>query len=130
MEMIAGGACLAVAGVLQGELARVRPETFSAASLLALGYLIVMGSLVGFTAYIWLLRAAPTALVSTYAYVNPVVAVVLGWALAGEAVTARMLVAGAVIVLAVVLIATAGTAVRPMPEAVVPVSRARGRRRA
>jgi drug/metabolite transporter (DMT)-like permease len=65
---------------------------------------MVFGSLVGYTTYVWLLRVADPSRVSTYAFVNPVVAVFLGWALAGETVTLRMLVAAAVIVAAVVLI--------------------------
>jgi drug/metabolite transporter (DMT)-like permease len=67
---------------------------------------VVFGSLVGFTAYIWLLGVSTPARVSTYAYVNPVVAVFLGWAMAGEAVTARVLIAAAVIVAAVAVITT------------------------
>jgi drug/metabolite transporter (DMT)-like permease len=101
MEMLTGGAMLAVLGLAVGEGSRVQ---FSASSLLALAYLIVFGSLIGFSAYIWLLRAAPTSLVSTYAYVNPVVAVFLGWALESEPIGARTLVAGAMILLAVALI--------------------------
>jgi drug/metabolite transporter (DMT)-like permease len=65
---------------------------------------------VGFASYVWLLRVTSTSLVSTYAYVNPVVAVLLGWAILGEAVTARMLMAGAVIVAAVALIVSASPA--------------------
>jgi drug/metabolite transporter (DMT)-like permease len=107
MQMIAGGVCMTVAGILTGELARVRPETFSLASILALAYLIVAGSLVAFSAYAWLLRAAPTSLVSTYAYVNPVVAVLLGWAFAAEPITPRMAVAGGIILAAVALIVSA-----------------------
>ena len=76
-------------------------------SVLALGYLIIFGSLLGFSAYIWLLCVAPPARVGTYAYVNPVVALVLGWALAGEPITLRTLVASAVIVAAVALVITA-----------------------
>ena len=106
MQMLTGGAWMTLAGMATGELGGVRPATFSTASLAALVYLIVFGSLVAFSAYAWLLRAAPTSLVATYAYVNPVVAVALGWALAGEPITARMLVAGAVIVAAVVLVAS------------------------
>ncbi|MGH7896203.1 MAG: EamA family transporter, partial [Candidatus Binatia bacterium] len=87
MEMITGGGWLLLAGLLTGELGRVRPEAFSAASVVAFAYLVLMGSLVAFSAYIWLLRAAPTTLVATYAYVNPVVAVGLGWLFAGEPVT-------------------------------------------
>jgi drug/metabolite transporter (DMT)-like permease len=110
MQMIAGGACMLGVGVVKGELAHVDPATFSTASLAALAYLIVAGSLLAFSAYAWLLRAAPTPLVATYAYVNPVVAVALGWALAGEEVTPRMIVAGAIIVAAVALIASGSRA--------------------
>jgi len=117
MQMIAGGGLLLVVSAAAGELGRLRPETFSTRSLLAVAYLIVMGSLIAFSAYAWLIRVAPTALVATYAYVNPVVAVGLGWAFAGEPITPRMLLAGAVIVVAVVLIATGHERV-PSAEAV------------
>ncbi|HZG42803.1 MAG TPA: EamA family transporter, partial [Longimicrobium sp.] len=106
MEMLCGGALLLVAGAARGELAGLDPAAFSGRSLAALAYLVVFGSLVGFTAYIWLLGVSSPARVSTYAYVNPVVAVFLGWAMAGEAVTARVLVAAAVIVAAVAVITT------------------------
>jgi drug/metabolite transporter (DMT)-like permease len=102
MQMIAGGAMLGVVGLALGEGSHV--SHVSGASLGALAYLIVFGSLIGFSAYIWLLRAAPTSLVSTYAYVNPVVAVFLGWAVESEPIGARTLVAGAMILLAVALI--------------------------
>ncbi len=104
MEMLAGGALLLVAGLLTGEAGQIRLDQVSPRSLLALGYLIVFGSLVGFSAYIWLLRVSTPARVSTYAFVNPVVAVFLGWTLAGESLTPRTLVAAVVIVTAVVLI--------------------------
>lgn len=107
MEMIAGGALLAVAGALSGETGRFAPHAVSTSSVVALGYLVIFGSLVGFTAYIWLLRAVSPARVSTYAYVNPVVAVFLGWLVASEPVTPRTLVAAAIIIGAVALI-TAG----------------------
>jgi len=80
---------------------------FSLASWIGLAYLVVFGSLAGFAAYAWLLRVARTSLVSTYAYVNPVIAVLLGWAILSEAVTTRTLIAGAVIVAAVALIVSA-----------------------
>ncbi|HLF13175.1 MAG TPA: EamA family transporter [Gammaproteobacteria bacterium] len=80
---------------------------FSRRSILAFLYLMVFGSIVAFTAYVWLLRVSTPARVSTYAYVNPVVAVFLGWAMADEALTMRMLVAAAVIVSGVVLITLA-----------------------
>ena len=104
MQMLAGGALLLVAGLVAGEASRVDPSSFSARSLLSLGYLIVFGSLLGYSAYVWLLRVASPALASTYAYVNPVVAVFLGWLLAGERLTGRIVLASAVIVGAVALI--------------------------
>jgi drug/metabolite transporter (DMT)-like permease len=107
MQMIAGGGWMVLAGLATGELARLRPETFSGASLAAFVYLVVAGSLAAFSAYAWLLRAAPTSLVATYAYVNPVVAVALGWAFAGEPVTPRTVAAGTIILAAVALIANA-----------------------
>lgn len=98
---LAGGALLFAVSALHGELGDAR---WSSDALLALGYRVVAGSLVGFTAYVWLLRAAPTSLVATYAYVNPIVAVALGWLLLGEAVTLQMAVAGVAIVASVALI--------------------------
>lgn len=110
MEMLAGGAILVIAGAAAGELADLRPAEYSLESLLGLSYLIVFGSLVGFTAYAWLLRVARTSLVSTYAYVNPVVAVFLGWAILHETITPMTLLAGGVIVGAVALIVSARAA--------------------
>jgi drug/metabolite transporter (DMT)-like permease len=107
MEMIAGGLVLAVVSVATGELGRLDLNSVSGESVLGLIYLIVFGSWVGFTAYIWLLRNARTSLVGTYAFVNPVVAVLLGWWLLGETITARTALAGGVIVVGVALIVTA-----------------------
>ncbi|HYN20226.1 MAG TPA: drug/metabolite exporter YedA [Thermoanaerobaculia bacterium] len=104
MEMLSGGALLVVLGLASGEAASLDPAAASAKSVLALAYLIVFGALIGFTAYVWLLQVAPPALVSTYAYVNPVVAMFLGWALAGEPITGGMLAAAAVILTGVTLI--------------------------
>lgn len=106
MQMLAGGTLLALLGTATGEWARLDLAGTSARSWLALGYLIVFGSLVAFSAYIWLLRHAPIDKVSTYAYVNPVVAVLLGWAFAGEPLTPRVLLAAAIIISAVALIIT------------------------
>ncbi len=106
MEMLAGGALLLIASLLVGEWTRFDSSALSLRSWLALGYLIFFGALVGFTAYIWLLRVSTPAHVSTYAYVNPVVAIFLGWAFAGEPLTVRTLLAAAVIVAAVVIITT------------------------
>jgi drug/metabolite transporter (DMT)-like permease len=104
IEMVAGGALLLLVSAASREWAGFSLAAVSIRSILSLGYLIVAGSLLGFSAYIFLLGATTPARVSTYAYVNPVVAVFLGWALASEAVTARTLVAAAVIVAAVALI--------------------------
>ena len=106
MEMIAGGVLLLAAGALTGEFGQLRLDQVSPRSLAAVGYLIVFGSWVGFSAYTWLLRAVKPALSSTYAYVNPVVAVFLGWALAGEALTVQTLLAAAIIIAAVVITTT------------------------
>ncbi len=104
MQMVAGGILLLVAGVLRGEWAALDAAKLSLRSIASLAYLILFGSLVGFSAYNWLLQATTPARVSTYAFVNPIVAVFLGWALAGEAITPRTILAGTVIVLAVSLI--------------------------
>jgi len=84
MEMIAGGLLLLLASLITGEPGRVRLDLVSARSAIAWLYLIVFGSLIAFTSYTWLLKKTTTAKVSTYAYVNPVVAMFLGWALAGS----------------------------------------------
>ncbi len=104
LQMLAGGVLLGGASGVLGEWARFSPALVSGESVAAVAYLVVFGSLVAFTAYIWLLRVASPALVSTYAFVNPVVAVFLGWLLANEEVSSRTLLAAAVIVAAVVLI--------------------------
>ena len=106
MEMLAGGLLLFLAGLAGGEAGRIAWQDFSSRSILAFVYLVTMGSLVGFSAYIWLLRNTTPAKASTYAFVNPVVAVLLGWGLAGEPLTARTLVAAAVIIGGVALITT------------------------
>lgn len=112
MQMLTGGVWLTIAGLASGELGRMDPTRFSTASLGALAYLVVFGSILAFTAYAWLIRNAPISLVSTYAYVNPVVAVGLGWVVLGEPVTPRMLVAGTIILVAVGLIASASQSKR------------------
>ena len=104
VESLVGGAVLSIMSVATGEPWALAGHSVSLKSLLALGYLIVFGSIVAYTAYGWLLKHAPPALVSTYAYVNPVVAVALGWAFDNEAITIWTLIAAAVIVSSVVLI--------------------------
>lgn len=108
MEMLMGGALQLGAGSLLGEWSKLNLSGVSLHSLFSLVYLILFGSLVGFTAYIWLLRVSTPALVSTYAYVNPVVAVLLGAALAGEELTSRTLLAAVIILAGVALITTYG----------------------
>lgn len=103
-NMLAGSAGLLLASVLTGELREFDVGAVSARSWLAWIYLIVFGAICGFTAYIWLLKNTSLAAASTYAYVNPVVAVLLGWAIGGEHISLRMIVAAAVIVGAVVMI--------------------------
>jgi drug/metabolite transporter (DMT)-like permease len=107
MQMLGGSLVLAVASVASGEPGRLRLESITTDSLLALAYLTVVGSLVAFTAYAWVLRQAPLPLIATYAFVNPVVAVFLGWLILGEAIGPRELLAGAVIVVGVGLIVAA-----------------------
>ena len=109
MQMLCGGLLLFATGALTGEPARFALSQVSTGSILAVLYLIVFGSLIGFTAYTWLLRSASPVLVSTYAYVNPVVAVFLGWALASEPVTPDMLLGATVILGGVALITTASS---------------------
>lgn len=110
MQMIGGGVLLWLVGLAVGEGSRLDLAAVSPRSILSLGYLVVFGSLLGFSAYVWLLRATTPARVSTYAYVNPVVAVFLGWAFAGEAVTLRIALATIAIVLSVALIIRYGGA--------------------
>lgn len=116
MEMLAGGALLMLAGTVLGEWGRFDAAAASRESILGLLYLIGAGSWIGFTAYVWLLRHVEVSKVATYAYVNPVVAVVLGWAIAGERLTARTLAATVVIVIGVVFI-TAGRRRPPLERA-------------
>jgi len=115
MQQLVGGGLLLLVATLIGELGDIHPEEFSTASLLALGYLIVFGSLIAFTSYLWLLRTARTSLVATYAYVTPVVAVFLGWLILDEPVGLRTVVAAGVIVVAVALIVSAGGTRREEP---------------
>jgi len=104
MQMLCAGFLLAIAGLAMGEGSRVHPGAISAASLAAVAFLIVFGSLIAFTAYAWLLKNAGTTLLSTYAYVNPAVAVFLGWALVGEHVGSKEIAAGIVILSSIALL--------------------------
>jgi drug/metabolite transporter (DMT)-like permease len=105
--MLAGGVALLLLSVALGEPWALDVGAVSLRSALGLLYLIVFGSIVAFSAYVWLLRVSTPARVSTYAYVNPVVAVLLGWVLAGEELTVRIAIAAAIIVSGVALITLA-----------------------
>ncbi len=104
MELLAGAAGSYFVGLLMGEAHQLDLSAVTSQSLLGLGYLIVVGSLIGFVCYTWLLRVAPTPLVVTYAYVNPLVAVFLGSLVAGEWLTPRILISAPLILMAVALI--------------------------
>ena len=106
MEMIGGGVLLLVVGTLAGEFSHLDIRGISNASAFGLLYLITFGSLLGFTSYIWLLDKVSPARLGTYAYVNPIVAVLLGWAIAGERLSIRTGVAAAIVICAVALITT------------------------
>jgi drug/metabolite transporter (DMT)-like permease len=107
LQMLAGAVFLAGEGLITGEAARLHPEAISLQSMAAVAYLVVVGSMLAFTAYGWLLRHAPLSLVGTYAYVNPVVAVALGTVFLGESISPRTLLASVVILGAVAIIVTA-----------------------
>jgi drug/metabolite transporter (DMT)-like permease len=117
LQMLAGGVLQLIAGTLHGEWAEVHLGAVSGASIVAFLYLVAFGSLVGFTAYAWLLQVVSPTLAATYAYVNPVVAVLLGWLIAGEPIGPRTVVAAVAIVASVVLI----TRPAPRPPAPAPV---------
>jgi len=105
-QMFCGGLLLMLAGVLTGELKDLHPEKITPLSLSAFAYLVLIGAIVGYTAYFWLLRNCEPAKVATYAYVNPVVAVLLGALFAHETITLRTLLAAALIIGSVALIIT------------------------
>ncbi|QNH62609.1 EamA family transporter [Hymenobacter sediminicola] len=117
MQMLCGGAFLLVAGLLHGEAATFQVSHVPLKVWGAFAYLVTFGSFVAFSAYIWLLRVVEPALAGTYAFVNPVVAVLLGWALAGETLNTGMLGGAALIVVAVALVVLGGRQpTRPVQE--------------
>jgi drug/metabolite transporter (DMT)-like permease len=100
-EMLLGGAAMLVTGLAAGEARDVHVSKFSTDSVLALAYLIVVGGLLAYTAYVWLLKNAPISTAATYAYVNPVIAIFLGWAILAEEITVTTVIGAAAIVLSV-----------------------------
>ena len=118
-EMLAGGVIMTAGSVLFSDTRTFNAADVSADGWIALGYLVVFGSLLGFTAYAYALANAPLSLVGTYAYVNPVVAVILGWAILAEPITAVVVGGGALVVLGVALVVSAERPrlAEPEPEA-------------
>ena len=106
LQMVFGCLVLGFVALVSGELGALRIEEVTSNSLIAFAYLTIVGSVIAFTAYAWVLRHAPLPLIATYAFVNPVVAVFLGWLILDEAVTPIQLTAAAVIVVGVALIIT------------------------
>ncbi|MGH8870092.1 MAG: EamA family transporter [Actinomycetes bacterium] len=118
-EMLAAGAAMIVAGTARGELAGFEAGDVPTKGWVALAYLVVFGSIVAFTSYVWLLHSAPISLVATYAYVNPVVAVFLGWIILSETVSLPIVLGGAIVVAAVGLVVSTERprpATEPEPE--------------
>ena len=112
VEMLVGGVALVAGGLATGEASQVHLGAISWNSVAALGFLIIFGSLIGYSAYSWLLKNGSPALVSTYAYVNPVIALFLGVSFGGDALTPVALIAAAIIIASVVLITLPGSAAR------------------
>jgi drug/metabolite transporter (DMT)-like permease len=104
MQMLTGGGMLIVVGMVSGELGDFSLESVTILSALSVVYLVIFGSLIAFSSYIWLLKVSTPARVSTYAFVNPVIALTLGWMFAGEELNARILIASLMTVIAVALI--------------------------
>ncbi|MGH3942417.1 MAG: EamA family transporter [Pseudonocardiaceae bacterium] len=125
VEMLVGGAALAVVGLLAGE--RWELAATSASSWIAWGYLVVFGSLLAFSSYVYVLGRLPLSTVATYTYVNPMIAVMLGVTFAGERFSTVQLGGGLLVLLAVVLVIRAERPRRPEPEEVCPVAEAAGR---
>jgi drug/metabolite transporter (DMT)-like permease len=115
VEMAVGGTAMVTLGSLGGEWGRLQFRAVPASSWIAFGYLVVVGSAVAYSAYVWLLASAPLSLTTTYAYVNPAVAVTLGALFLDEPLTPNVVVGGAVIIAAVALVITAESRARRGP---------------
>jgi len=109
MEMLIGGVGLIFVGMIAGEMKDLHLATITTKSLLAVAYLVVFGSIIGFSSYIWLFRSTTPTRASTYAYVNPVVAVFIGWLVGGEQLPTRVVLAAVLIIAAVAAITVFGT---------------------
>jgi drug/metabolite transporter (DMT)-like permease len=107
MQGLCGGAALWIAGLFTGEVAQFHPMAVTPHAWLAVGYLVVFGSCIGFTAFLYILKKSTAARVGTYAFVNPIVALAVGWLLGGEALSQRTVLAAAIILTAVVVVITA-----------------------
>jgi drug/metabolite transporter (DMT)-like permease len=117
IQMLCGGVVMTLTGVIVGEVPRLHLAAISARSWIAWTYLVFIGSLLAFPVYVWLLKHSTPARVSTYAYVNPVVAVILGWAVLGEPLTPRIALAATVIIGAVAIITVAkNRGPKPAPQ--------------
>ena len=106
MQGLCGGAALWIAGLFTGEVAKFHPLSVTREAWLAVGYLVVFGSCIGFTAFLYILKKSTAARVGTYAFVNPIVALLVGWLLGGEGLSQRTLLAAAIILTAVVVVIT------------------------
>jgi drug/metabolite transporter (DMT)-like permease len=115
LPLLAGGVLLVATSLVTGEARALDVRAIEARAVFALLYLIVFGSVIAFSAYVWLLRTTSAVRVSTHTFVNPAVAVLLGWALAGETVTPSALLAGAIVIVSIVLIHGARAAARTEP---------------
>jgi drug/metabolite transporter (DMT)-like permease len=117
LQMLGGGGALLIAATLHGDFRQLDVAAITARSWISFSYLVAIGSLIGFSTFVWLMKNSPPARVATYAYVNPIVAVFLGWLILDEPITPRTLVASAIIVAAVAIITTAKTRTpKPGPE--------------
>lgn len=126
IQLLGGGLALAVVSLVTGEFARINSDAFSLQAILSISYLIVFGSIIAFSAYSWLLRVAHPSRIATYAYVNPVVAIFLGWLFADEALSLRILIAAGVILGGVVLITTGVGSTDQLPQRALHVDRNHG----
>jgi drug/metabolite transporter (DMT)-like permease len=121
MQGLCGGAVLWVVGLFAGEVRGLHVEAITLRSWLALGYLIFFGSMIGFTSYLYILKNSTAARVGTYAFVNPVVALFLGWLILGEQITMRTVIASVIILTSVILVITAPHRKRTPEEKALPV---------